>query len=71
MGHNIDAIDRDAAAEADERLHRRYEQRISDLEYGIDGALDMLGTLAEEADGDIANSVRDIRRFLDGYRNPQ
>jgi hypothetical protein len=63
----------EAAAEATEHSFRRYEQRISDLEYGIDGALDMLDTIAENAeeiDADLAASVRNARRFLDDYRNP-
>jgi hypothetical protein len=64
----------EAAAEADERLYRSYQQRISNLEYGIDGTLTMLDDLAERADEfdeDLARSIRGTREFLDGYRNPQ
>jgi hypothetical protein len=63
-----------AAAAADERLYRSYQQRISNLEYGIDGTLTMLDDLAERADEfdeDLARSIRGTREFLDGYRNPQ
>ncbi|TVZ96508.1 hypothetical protein [Streptomyces sp. BK340] len=70
----MDAREATEAAEATEHSFRRYEQRINSLEYGIDGALDMLDTLAERADdsdSDLAESVRNVRRFLDGYRNPQ
>lgn len=59
------------AAEQDEAVYRSYTQRIANLEYGIDGALDMLDTLAERADDtdqELAVSVRSIRQFLDGYR---
>lgn len=75
----MDSTDFDAreaaelAADADEAQHARYTQRIANLEYGIDGALDMLDTLADRADDidpDLAVSVRNARQFLDGYRQP-
>ncbi|MFI8351311.1 hypothetical protein [Streptomyces sp. NPDC085596] len=61
------------AAEQEEAQYRRYTQRISNLEYGIDGALDMLDTLAERAndtDADLAASARRVHQFLTGYRHP-
>jgi hypothetical protein len=64
----------EAKAEADERLYRSYQQRISSLEYGIDGTLTMLDDLAERADEfdeDLARSIRGTREFLDGYYRKQ
>lgn len=58
----------EAAAEADENLHRRYTQRIADLEYGIDAALDAMSDL----DGaDLDQAIANVRQMLTTYRNPQ
>lgn len=60
---------REAAAEADENLHRRYVQRIADLEYGIDAALDTMSDLDD--DTDLAQVFAKVRQTLTSYRNPQ
>lgn len=59
----------EAAAEADENLHRRYKQRIADLEYGIDAALDAMSDLDD--DTDLADVFAKVRQMLTSYRNPQ
>ncbi|MFF7130382.1 hypothetical protein [Streptomyces sp. NPDC008240] len=59
----------EAAAEADENLHRRYEQRIADLEYGIDAALDAMSDLDDGTD--LAQAIANARQMLTAYRNPQ
>ncbi|MCZ4602929.1 hypothetical protein O3S80_03910 [Streptomyces sp. Lzd4kr] len=59
----------EAAAEADENLHRRYTQRIADLEYGIDAALDAMSDLDDDAD--LEQAFAKVRQTLTAYRNPQ
>ncbi|MCX4571585.1 hypothetical protein OOK48_35280 [Streptomyces viridodiastaticus] len=70
-----DAIGREAeaneaaeeAAERAEREYQGYKQRIANLEYGIDAALEQI---ADVHDGsDLAAVLEDVRHFLTTYRN--
>ena len=64
----------EAAAEAEEGERRHYTQRIANLEYGIEGVLEKLEDLAERADDidtSLATAIRNERRFLYSYYNPQ
>lgn len=58
---------REAAAEADERLYRSYQQRISNLEYGIDAAIETINDMDEDSD---PRTVLDtVRHYLTSYRD--
>lgn len=57
---------RDAEAEAIERVYRDNRQRISNLEYGIDAALEEIAGMDE--DSDPQKAIETVRHYLTTYR---
>ncbi|MGW3144849.1 hypothetical protein ACWDG1_09240 [Streptomyces sp. NPDC001177] len=57
------------AAETTEQSFRHLEQRIRDLEYGMDAALDVTSDLDD--DSDLKRVIEKARQMLATYRNPQ
>ncbi|MCZ4510429.1 hypothetical protein O3Q52_19995 [Streptomyces sp. ActVer] len=57
---------READAEAAERSHRDNRQRISDLEYGIDAALEEIAGMDEGSDP--RKVIETVRHYLATYR---
>jgi hypothetical protein len=57
---------RDAEAEAGERVYRDNRQRITDLEYGIDAALEEIADMDEGSDP--RKVIETVRQYLATYR---
>lgn len=57
---------RDAEAEAGERVYRDNQQRIINLEYGIDAALEEIAGMDEESDP--RKVIETVRHYLATYR---
>lgn len=58
---------REAADEESERIYRGYTQRISNLEYGIDAALEEITDMDE--DSDPQEVIKRVRHWLTTYRD--
>lgn len=58
---------REAAAETDERLYRHYRQRISNLEDGINAALETIDDMHEGSDP--RQVIETVRHYLTAYRD--
>ena len=57
----------ESAAETAERLYRSYQQRISNLEDGIDAALETIADIHE--DSDLTQVIETVRHYLTTYRD--